>query len=404
MGRVESLDLIRGIAVLGILAINIAGFAGPTASVLTPDIPHPATFADRLAFAVTFVVFEGKMRGLFCLLFGASIVLFIERNDAAGGHGDLMQLRRLGWLVLFGALHYYLLWWGDILFTYGVIGIIALMMRELPPRTLAKIAVTVLVLWHAGEMVQSLPELRADEAVRTGTASAPAREAHQAYLRAVNGKAARELASYADSIPGQAIGRLRDDPLRPLTAAFAALGETLPLMLLGMALFRTGFFTAGWPRRMMWTTALGATLAGLALTAALLAWAWPRGFPVRSMSPIVISWTGIPHLLMTLGYAAALVLATPFLARTRIGHRLAQAGRMAFSNYIGTTLLMTWVFHGWGIGLAGRFGHAGLMPFVALGWLAMLAFSAVWLAFCRRGPLEWVWRSLAEKRWLANRA
>ena len=75
---------------------------------------------------------------------------------------------------------------------------------------------------------------------------------------------------------------------------------------------------------------------------------------------------------------------------------------MAFSNYIGTTLLMTAIFHGWGLGLAGQYGYAALMAFVMLGWIVMLAFSAAWLAFYRRGPLEWLWRSLTEARPLAN--
>ncbi|MDE2619781.1 MAG: DUF418 domain-containing protein, partial [Sphingomonadales bacterium] len=109
------LDLVRGIAVLGILAINLGGYAGPIAAALSPNLPSPGTPADELWFALTTLVFEGKMRALFTLLFGASLLLFIDRAEARGEDGERLQLRRLGWLALFGYLHYVLLWWGDIL-------------------------------------------------------------------------------------------------------------------------------------------------------------------------------------------------------------------------------------------------------------------------------------------------
>lgn len=95
--RIAALDLVRGIAVLGILTINIAGFAGGASAVLSPDLLAPATMLDKLAFAIGLVLFEGKMRGLFTLLFGASMLLFVERRDAAGEDGGYWQLRRLGW-------------------------------------------------------------------------------------------------------------------------------------------------------------------------------------------------------------------------------------------------------------------------------------------------------------------
>ena len=101
---------------------------------------------------------------------------------------------------------------------------------------------------------------------------------------------------------------------------------------------------------------------------------------------------------MGLAYAALLVLAAPRIAPTLPGRLLTNAGRMALSNYIGTTILMTAIFYGWGLGLIGTVGHAEQLLFVLLGWGAMLAFSALWLRFFRQGPLEWAWRSLVEGR------
>ena len=104
------------------------------------------------------------------------------------------------------------------------------------------------------------------------------------------------------------------------------------------------------------------------------------------------------HIAMALGYAAVLVLLAPRLLDTWLGQRFAAAGRMAFSNYLGTSLVMTALFHGWGLGLAGRFGPAALWLFVLLGWVLMLGWSGPWLSRFRQGPLEWLWRSLTEGR------
>src|SRR5205085_1219240 len=144
----------------------------------------------------------------------------------------------------------------------------------------------------------------------------------------------------------------------------------------------------------------GLGVGGLA-TVAVLAWVMPRGFPPQAMIAAIDGWLMLPHLAMALGYAALLVLAAPRLLATGIGRRLQAAGRMAFSNYLGTTLVMTALFYGWGLGLIGRVGHGAQIPFVVLGWALMLAWSAPWLKRFRQGPLEWLWRSLTEGRRLA---
>ena len=111
--RIHALDLIRGVAVLGILAVNITSFAAPTGAGYSPNLPAPGTTADNWAFGVTLVFFEGKMRALFSILFGASLLLFVERQNQVGREGAELQIRRLLWLALLGWLHFLLLWDGD---------------------------------------------------------------------------------------------------------------------------------------------------------------------------------------------------------------------------------------------------------------------------------------------------
>lgn len=396
--RVESLDLIRGLAVLGILAINVAGFAGPSAAVLTPHIPVAGSAADEWAFALNFIVFEGKMRALFSLLFGAGIVLFVERADEAGKFGDVLQLRRLGWLAVFGLAHYYLLWWGDILFIYALAGIAALFMREMAMRPLVISALAIFAIWHAAGAALTLPGVMLEDRVIQGTATGGEARDYAAYLEAVDDNARGEMAQVSGTFADQAGYRALHRTFQPLFTALANLGETVPMMMLGMALMRSGFFTGAWPRRRMLVTAWAATGAGLGLTLLLLDWAWARHFPPRAMEEIFKYWTALPHLLMGVGYAAALVLLTHSISRTQPGRWLRAAGRMAFSNYIASSVLMTGLFYGWGLGWMGRFGPAWQWPFVLLGWSVLLVWSMAWLSRFPRGPLEWAWRSLTEGR------
>jgi uncharacterized protein len=401
--RIIALDLIRGVAVLGILTVNIAGFAGPSAATLTPHVPHHASFADEAAFAATFVLFEGKMRALFTMLFGASLLLFIDRAEARNQNGDTLQLRRLCWLMLFGMLHYFLFWWGDILFIYAVAGVIALFFRQLPPVPMLLAALIAYTAWHLVGTVASLRDIATEEHVRLGIATVAETRAQGDFLAVFKQRAFSELAEYRLGFADQISIKLAERPFWLLATTWPSLGETLPLMLVGMALSRTGFFAGDWSHRRLVALALTSGALGTTLTLALLGWVWPRHFPPRAMSVALLYVTALPHLLMGLAYAALLVLATPRLAPTWLGRRLIAAGRMAFTNYIATTVVMTAVFYGWGFGLAGTVGHARQLLYVGLGWGLMLGWSAPWLKRFRQGPLEWLWRSLTETRLLPMR-
>lgn len=400
--RIEKLDFIRGVAVLGILAINIAGFAGPPISILTPHLPTPGSPADVIAFAIKFVFFEGKMRALFCILFGASMALFMEREEAKGGFPELMQLRRLGWLMLFGLLHYYLLWWGDILFVYALTGIVCMFLVDLSTRTLFASALIIFAGWHLTGMAMSVSDIMAEQQVLSGAASGSAAEAYEQYWRNVTDYTQREIAAYGSSFWSLVQYRATHWTFQPIFMTFTSLGEVLPLMMIGIALYKSGFFTGVWKKDSTNRVIVSCLATGTAATLALLAWAWSNEFPPRMMDAVFSYWSALPHLAMALGYAAILAQVAQRWPTHWQVRRFADAGRMAFSNYILSTLVMTGTFYGWGLGLGGNVGHADQWAFVVVAWVLMLACSGRWLAHFKRGPLEWLWRSLSERRFLAN--
>lgn len=394
--RIDALDLIRGVAMLGILAVNIEGFAGPIAATISPDWNGPVTDGDHFAFAAVMVLFEGKMRALLSLLFGASMVLFIEGAQASGRNGNLLQARRLAWLAVVGYLHFALLWWGDILFTYAFCGFFALLLRHLPVRSMIPAALLAFTVWHGGGMASSVAPVLA-EARMAANSSPPAEMAKLTRQAEENYRNAR---SEVLQERGGSIALIRykmtEKSDLPLVIAMNTIGETLPLMLIGMGLLRGGFFSGGWTRRQLHMTAWAGIGVGGLLTLALTTIAWSQNFRPELMSAILGSWLATPHLAMGVGYAAILVLIAQRPAIGWLGRRIRAVGRMALSNYLGCTLIMAGLFYGWGLGLQGAVPERFYWPFVLACWIVMLCASPWWLARFRQGPVEWAWRSLTQ--------
>ncbi len=396
--RLPALDVLRGFAVMGILGMNIVPYAWPQMSYLSPHIPQTGSASDIWVYLASYVLIEGKMRGLFSLLFGASMLLVIDRAEAKGEDGWRVHSRRMLWLALFGLAHFFLIWFGDILFLYAIVGLIAFHFRNWEPGQLIKFA---LALFALG-MVQSLLMYATPLAVRLVSempGAFPAfGEVASEMTKELDGiatKSLQEAVIIKGSWGGVVWQKLTREWHSPITMVVTTLLETLPLMMLGMALFKKGYLTgdreAAHYARRFWQF----FLPGMALTL-LLAWKmWAEDFDMAWLLAIFLGASGLPRLLLTMAWLSLLLLlwkrwqAAAFLAR------VGAAGRMAFSNYLGTSLVMTAIFYGWGLGLFGSVSRGGLLLFVAAAWLVMLAWSKPWLARYHYGPLEWLWRSLA---------
>ena len=401
--RLRSLDLIRGIAVLGILAVNVANFAAPGSAAVSPDLPHASSAADHAAWLITFVLFEGKMRALFSMLFGASLLLFIERMDATARDGTWLQARRLLWLMLFGYLHFMLVWDGDILFLYAVVGFVALLLRRWSSRQMVLGAALTLAVWQGWGLSIWGGSLGDEAAVVSGKATPAAQKRHAADLALFRAYDAQDAIDAKRSWLSLAKHKLAERVPDPLGLVGFNWGETLPWMLIGMALLKSGLFAGAWPRRRMVRLAAAGLALGGAATLAFAAWAASHHYPEIALRFAMQFGGVLPHTAMTLGYAALLVLAAQALLRTVPGQMLEAAGRMAFSNYLGTSLVMTALCQGWGLGLYGQFGAAQRWTLVLLVWALILAWSQPWLTRYRQGPMEWLWRSLTEWKVLAFR-
>lgn len=397
------LDVLRGAAVMGILFMNINAFALPAAAYDNPRAYGGDTALNLAAWAAAFILIDGKMRALFSMLFGASLLLVAERAEARGQSALRVHGARMGVLLLVGLAHLWLLWWGDILHHYALVGMVAFGLRHLPARQLLGTAACALLLQIA--VVTTVPVAigAAERAIAASPAHPPAEalatldEYRPSFGAPTPAELARDLRIHRGGYANLLADRWAQTSDLPLALVSAIGLETLGYMLIGMAALRSGLFTGGWrPRRyaLMAAACFALTLPGYAA----LAWAeWAGGFDMATIALAVLSAGAVLRPVMALGWVCLIALA----ARRGgwITARVAAAGRMAFSNYLASSLICSTIFYGYGFGLYGTVPRAMLVPVVGAICAIMLLWSAPWLRRHRYGPMEWLWRSAARARW-----
>lgn len=396
--RIGSLDTVRGVAVLGILLMNIVAFAMPDAAYTNPKAYGGHQGIDLAVYLVNFVLFDGKMRGLFSFLFGASMLLVIDRAVAKGESPARVHFQRMAWLFVFGIAHLLLLWWGDILNQYAVIGAIAYTCRNAGVRALVTRGVVLAgVAWLLYAMMPlGVMAMQAGIHDPDPAKAAEAAKSLRAFIdtMGVPGPAhiQEELALHRGSWSGLVAHRWEELAHSLSTTLFVG-AETLGYMLLGMAGLRSGMLTGAWSRARYARWMLAGFGIGIPGYALLAAWLVSRDFDLLTVATATMPLAALLRVPMILGWACLILL----LARPGGGltERLAAAGRMAFTNYLTTSMVMTTLFYGYGLGWYGTLSRAALYPIVFAMWAAMLLWSPAWLARFRFGPFEWLWRSLA---------
>jgi uncharacterized protein len=402
--RLVEIDAMRGFAVMGILAMNIVAFSMPEWAYVSPSAYGGETLSDRMAWLFSFIFIDGKMRGLFSLLFGASMILIIDAAQSKGESAGRVHYSRMGWLAIFGLLHYIFIWFGDILFLYAVIGCIAFLFRAWEAERLIKWGLIIyalgFILW--GLQFGGLQYLQ----YAAGQPGASA-ELLQNYKEVIespdfNIDPAKEIATYTGGYVQIVASRMAEF-VGPFALVVQSFAETLPLMMFGMAMMKNGFLSGEWNAAdyNRWIKMM--LLPGIVINSVLGGIVVMSGYDLITGLAMFMTWSAIPKLLMTMGYAALLMLIIRRYKDTAFIGRVAAAGRAAFTNYLGTSIVMTTIFYGYGLGLYGSISRLGLWAFVFAAWAIMLIWSKPWLARFRYGPLEWLWRSAARMQWQAMR-
>ena len=399
--RYLEMDALRGFAVMGILAINIAAFAQPEMTFVSPLVSSHDSGPDLASWAANFILFDGKMRGLFSLLFGASTALVIERAIASGDSAAKVHFSRMFWLALFGLAHFFFFWVGDILFLYAGCGCVLFFFRDWSAERLFKWGVIAYAVGAAMLISGLAPMLMlAEEASQANASQAVLDQVTEIYaeLGTLPADIAAETARIQGSFWGLLHYKISEQWSVPLENLMLGPIETIPLMMIGMGLYKTGFIL-GQESRATYMK-IGSRMMALSLPFFIIfaAIAYAQDFNTIWMMNITQAWSVLPRLMMIIGYVALLVVLVQRFKNSAAVQRVAATGRAAFSNYLGTSIIMTFIFYGWGLGYFEQFGRFELQLFVFGAWALMLLWSQPWLKHFRYGPLEWLWRSLARGR------
>lgn len=384
--RIESLDVLRGFAVLGILVMNIQSFSMIGAAYKNPTAYGDLTGANYWVWLLGHVLVDMKFMGMFSMMFGAGIVLMASRREAATGRSAGVHYRRMGWLLLFGAMHAYLLWYGDILFTYAVCGALAYLFRRRRATTLIILG-TVFVALASGISIffhwsmQFWPPEAMQEPLKWW---APSKDVVAAEIAAYRGAWSQQLPVRA----GTAI------LLQTFLLLFEFLWRAGGLMLVGMGLFKLGVFSTKRSTSAYLTMIAVGVLVGVPVILygvrrnTALEWDLEACFYLGSQ----FNYWG--SLAVSLGWVGLIMLLCKHGVGRPVTRLLAATGQMAFTNYILQTIICTTIFYGHGFGLFGKVERTGQIGTVFAVWIFLLIVSPLWLRHLRFGPLEWLWRSL----------
>jgi uncharacterized protein len=412
--RIKTIDVVRGFALLGILLMNIPVF-GIDFSALFGILEGPKDSADYRTTAVVFSVFDGTMRGLFSMLFGAGMVLFtLNKKEIPGGVTVAeYYYRRLLWLVLFGVINAFVfLWQGDILFYYGLLGMLLYPFRKTKPKWLIALAIVCMSVGALKTMLgynemrdkraKYLQAVAAEKSNKKLTSEQV--EAKAAWLdvekynkvdTARAGKNIRKMHESYGTIFNYFIDRNANNETWGM---YHGMWDMISMMFVGMALFGLGFFS----NKLSTSTYSLTLLVGYGLGIPMGWLLFKNGFASNiNIAPYidhyrVPDWVlyDVRRGLIAVGHASLLLLIfrsklVPWLMKA-----LACVGQMAFTNYLMQSIICTLIFHGYGFGYYNNIKFHQLYYIVGSVWIFQMIFSVIWLRYFRFGPFEWLWRSL----------
>lgn len=413
--RIVLLDSLRGIAILGILLMNIPGFG----------LPAPACYGDlavmneigtinaKTWFAIDWVL-EGSQRALFSMLFGAGMILFLSRQEkrADGLWPADYFFRRQLWLLVFGLFNaFVLLWFWDILFHYACCGMILFSFRRYSSKALliaAGICLLLMTLRENTDFYREKAMIHKGELVaQIDTAKTKLTSAQQEELGAMTGfkeknsveSRKKEMEKSLQSVRGDyaTFYKYQSERSYYMETMFFYNGiwDLLLFMFIGMAFYKNGVLTGNASIKVYWLLFIVGLGAGLVMS-------WFRLQPLVEhqfnrftyTKAVSFEFYEISRTFRALGIFGLIMLLYKSGWFKWLFALMRPVGQMAFTNYLMQSLLVGLFFYGVGFGYFGKLERHQIYYVVAATWLLQIIWSHIWLRYFRFGPLEWAWRSL----------
>lgn len=383
--RFESLDVLRGVAVLGIFAINIQAMALPSMLFGNPSLNTQFFDAQGQAvWSIASMFFQFKFITIFSALFGAGIMLMVGEEKPS--ERSRIHRRRMLWLLLLGSLHAYLIWFGDILVPYALAGFLVVFARRWRARTLFIVGLLLMSLTYLAFLGQYVFfESASPEELEEFLSQmwSPPQDV-------IDAEIAKYQLGFFERIPATAPTAVLFQMVQSLLMG----PRTIGIMMCGMALYKLGFFTLAWSTGRYLVTGLIALVIGLAGSAYATSSFFTAEFDMLQLGPAQGAqyWASLPQ---AFGYAALIMAACKLSAFAWARRPFAAAGRMALTNYLMCSIIGAFLYYGApGLGQIGAVSYQDQAVTMLITWLAILIWSPIWLSFFRFGPFEWLWRSL----------
>lgn len=408
--RFDSIDVLRGVALLGIFAMNIMTFAMPMAAYSNPTVGPEYAGANRFTYWVIHSVFDLKMMALFSMLFGAGVVIWSRKAETREQVAQLrwLWMRRMGWLLVFGMIHAWLIWFGDILVAYALCGVMVVWwLRRLPPVWLLVVAaaffgVHLLLLaaqgfqaWILFSESAGAVEMRSHMTPEQMTQALEGGEMMKEFMSPTAAQYAEQL----DQLRGGWMDVFAHRAgmsayMQTMGFAFFIFWRVSAMMLLGIALTKLGVLTGERSTRFYAGLALAGYLIGLPIVIGGIAFNESHGFSLVQFAGVGMGFNAVGSVPVALGHIGLVVWVVKRGLLRPVTDALARVGQMAFTNYLMQSILASLIFYGFGLGFAGEFNRLGQQAVVWFVWAVQILWSIAWLSRFRFGPAEWLWRSL----------
>lgn len=410
--RIQSIDVLRGFALLGILLMNILVFAFPFAAYSDPTIDGATEGLNLAVYASMDVLVEGSMRAIFSMLFGAGMLIFLAKRDTDDKTLRGLFYRRTVLLIVFGLVNAYIFVWpGDILYTYGMAGLLLYFFRDVTAARLAQCSLAIFLLLgiiHIALHMDARNLRAAVEAVESLPEGMPlSSEQEQALIdwdiflsqqfsspEMVQQEYETKKSGYIENVVAYAPINLL---LQTVVLLFNTLWDVLAMMLLGMAFFKWRMLDASRSSRDYWLLVIVGIGLGLPLNYLETATFISSGFEIYWAGGFRPSYD-VSRLSLAVGYIGIIMLICKHALFPLFRSALAAVGQLALTNYLAQSIICNFIFMGFGLGLFGELQRYQAYLVVLGVWLFQIVFSLLWLRLYRFGPAEWLWRSLTYKK------
>lgn len=384
--RYFSLDLLRGVSVLGILIMNIQSFSMIEAAYLNPTAFGNFTGLNKWIWIISHILADQKFMTIFSILFGAGIILMAERSEKKGVSAATLHYKRIFWLLIFGLIHAYILWHGDILVPYAVCGLFVFLFRKFSPKWLfilglISISVASILYFLTAWSMQFWPAESFKDILATWN---PTPEIYSKEIAALQGNWIEQMSHRVKSAFN----------FQTFVFIFWSCWRAGGLMLIGMALYKWGILIAQKSMKFYSiSTILGLTI-GIPVIVLGVINNLQANFSLEYSMFIGWQYNYWGSLFVAFAYIAFILSTYQTFQRGPLLRPLTAVGRMAFTNYLLQTMICTIIFYGHGFGFFAEVERIYQILIVFAVWIILIIFSNVWLKHFHFGPAEWLWRSL----------